>query len=58
MSLRSLLGDYTDPDEKERGQLRMEIDLAPVAVFQELNKYLNERGLQLTVSAIIEEVDR
>ena len=50
------------PDNIEIGELEREIlegDIRnhPVAVFQTLNKILNARGLQLSISAITEELE-
>lgn len=46
----------TTPSEEDRLILERDIRVWPAATFQILNKILNERGLQLTISVIGEAI--
>jgi len=45
-----LFGETREATDDERSRIASEVRDIPVAVFQELNKALNERGLMLSVT--------
>ena len=50
-----LFGKTRDATDDERSQIKSFVDDTPVAVFQELNKNLNARGLCIMIDAVVNE---
>ena len=44
-----IFGYTRDPDFDEKSQIEMLVETCPVALFQALNKKLNERGHSLSI---------
>ena len=48
----SMFGPSKEPDRYTRERLRRTVESSPLAVFQALNKALNERGMSLHIATL------
>jgi hypothetical protein len=50
-----IFGVIRDPDQDEKSQIEMLVETCPIAVFQFLNKHLNDRGYCIYITVIDEK---
>ena len=53
----AVFGEYRTPTELDKSTIKIVVKTCPIAVFQELNLKLNERGFQLGVTTLKEASD-